>query len=361
MDEMMFVILVSGKTGTGKSTLINQVFGDDVAKTGVGTPVTQKVEEFKWPEKSLTLLDSKGLEAEAYQETLNDLKEVIDKRGKSKNAWDQIAVAWVCVSYEGKRFEDCDKSLVELLIANRIHVVIVVTQTTLDPEDFINDEFINHIRAFQLEQDYGYCAVVPLMAADKAFNKQYTCKAHGLEELVMQTGVMIPTATEAVFAKAHQVKIDELTNSCFGIIHIAAASAAAGAGIPVPFTGAVTSPPIQAKMLNELYSKFGVEMSAKEILSVTGSILGTNAMRSGAIGLLQCIPGVNLVATAVSSTSAFAATEALGHAVLNNLLAERKGADAITSDQALAVLKKTIMSIKANADSAPCESAAAGA
>eukprot|EP00917_Polyrhabdina_sp_WS-2016_P024207 GHVP01052450.1.p1 GENE.GHVP01052450.1~~GHVP01052450.1.p1 ORF type:complete len:135 (-),score=10.78 GHVP01052450.1:64-468(-) len=122
------------------------------------------MKEFPWPEKNLTLLVTKGLEAKAYQETLNDLKKVIHERGKSENAWDQISVAWVCVSYASGRLEECDKSLVKLLIANKIHVVIVVTQTLLYPADFNDDQFINFIRAFQLKQEPEYCAVVPLMA-----------------------------------------------------------------------------------------------------------------------------------------------------------------------------------------------------
>lgn len=34
-------IVVAGKTGVGKSTLINSVFSEKVAKTGYGDPVTE--------------------------------------------------------------------------------------------------------------------------------------------------------------------------------------------------------------------------------------------------------------------------------------------------------------------------------
>ena len=33
-------IIVAGITGTGKSTLINAVFGENIAKTGVGRPLS---------------------------------------------------------------------------------------------------------------------------------------------------------------------------------------------------------------------------------------------------------------------------------------------------------------------------------
>eukprot|EP00917_Polyrhabdina_sp_WS-2016_P028018 GHVP01059841.1.p1 GENE.GHVP01059841.1~~GHVP01059841.1.p1 ORF type:complete len:242 (+),score=31.14 GHVP01059841.1:104-829(+) len=199
------------------------------------------------------------------------------------------------------------------------------------------------------------------MAKDKKFGPN-TLKAHGLEELVMETGVMIPEATEAVFAKAHQVRIDELTYDCHKIIHNYAAAAATTAGNPIPFCGAVTSPPIQAKMLTDIYNEFGVFLPALEITKFMESILGTNAMRSCAIGLLKFIPGMNVAASALSATSAFVATKALGHAVLDSVLAQQKGegVGGITSEKAFVVLKKTLMSIGTEAGGALCESAEAG-
>ena len=48
-------IAVIGRTGAGKSTLINKVFGSDLAKTGVGLPVSDAF--VRYPE----FLDEKPL------------------------------------------------------------------------------------------------------------------------------------------------------------------------------------------------------------------------------------------------------------------------------------------------------------
>jgi predicted GTPase len=36
-----FNLAIFGKTGVGKSTLVNAIFGENVAATGIGEPVTQ--------------------------------------------------------------------------------------------------------------------------------------------------------------------------------------------------------------------------------------------------------------------------------------------------------------------------------
>lgn len=38
-------IIVAGKTGSGKSTLINALFREKITETGVGAPVTQHIEK----------------------------------------------------------------------------------------------------------------------------------------------------------------------------------------------------------------------------------------------------------------------------------------------------------------------------
>ena len=40
-----FNLVIFGKTGVGKSTLINAIFGEEVARTGIGEPVTVRLGE----------------------------------------------------------------------------------------------------------------------------------------------------------------------------------------------------------------------------------------------------------------------------------------------------------------------------
>ena len=55
-------IVVAGKTGVGKSTLINAVFEEDLAATGIGEPVTKENKEYTKENVPISIWDTVGLE-----------------------------------------------------------------------------------------------------------------------------------------------------------------------------------------------------------------------------------------------------------------------------------------------------------
>ena len=55
-------IAVFGKTGVGKSTLVNAIFGEPLAATGIGAPVTMGSHLYLDQRGTLGIVDTRGLE-----------------------------------------------------------------------------------------------------------------------------------------------------------------------------------------------------------------------------------------------------------------------------------------------------------
>ena len=51
-------VMLLGKTGVGKSTLINNLFNERIAETGIGRPVTQEIRQYSKEKYPLTIFPS---------------------------------------------------------------------------------------------------------------------------------------------------------------------------------------------------------------------------------------------------------------------------------------------------------------
>ena len=73
-----FNLAVLGKTGVGKSTLVNAIFGEEVAETGIGKPVTEGSHLYLTRSGALGLYDTRGLEiGSSTAELLHELSEFV--------------------------------------------------------------------------------------------------------------------------------------------------------------------------------------------------------------------------------------------------------------------------------------------
>lgn len=86
-------ILVAGKTGAGKSTLVNAVFSGKIAETGQGRPITQNIRRYKKSGSPVSIYDTKGLELAEYRAILDDLKSNVREVNRSDDPAEHIHVA----------------------------------------------------------------------------------------------------------------------------------------------------------------------------------------------------------------------------------------------------------------------------
>ena len=170
-------IIVMGKTGSGKSTLINAVLEEDLAPTGTGQAVTKKNEvyskkmmipigdnnngQYSMIGCQLNMYDTVGLEIDNVitERTLEDIKKHIQNT-KSKMETDDIHLVWFCVNNRSSRFESYELDLIrKLSIEYEIPFVIVLTQCFSDEEGELEEKIRKNLQEVSrhrvLAKDYS--------------------------------------------------------------------------------------------------------------------------------------------------------------------------------------------------------------
>jgi len=309
-------ILIAGRTGVGKSTLINSVFQGEFATTGQGRPVTQNTREIKKEGIPLSIFDTRGLEMADFTKTLGDLESLVNEHAQSPNSNQHIHVAWICISEDSRRVEPAEERLVKMLASRNIPVLAVITKARSD-QGFKNTvtqilplaRNTVRVRAIQEELDEGI--ILPVM---------------GLRTLVEATMEVVPEGIRRAFTAAQKVDIELKKNQSHAIVAGAAASAAAAAMAPVPFSDAIAIVPVQVGMLAGISATFGLSIDQSFLTTIVGSIItgagGTLAGRTIVASLLKMIPGAgSVIGGTIAATTAAALTTTFGEAYIAVLAA----------------------------------------
>lgn len=131
--------LVLGKTGTGKSSLLNYLVDRELFKADVGKPVTPKGihPQSAWIDNlKVTVYDSWGLESgdsfENWHEMLENEKQKHDLR-QDVSEWFHSIV--YCIQASGARIEGVDIDIIKSFLDEKYHVVVVLTKADLCSEE----------------------------------------------------------------------------------------------------------------------------------------------------------------------------------------------------------------------------------
>ncbi|MFP6278920.1 GTPase [Helicobacter pylori] len=109
IKESKMNILLMGYTGSGKSSLINALFGKEITKTGVGEPITQHIEKYIDEQKGLVFWDTKGIEDKDYHDTMQSIKKEMEDSFKTLDEKKAIDVAYLCVKETSSRVEERER------------------------------------------------------------------------------------------------------------------------------------------------------------------------------------------------------------------------------------------------------------
>ena len=206
-------ILVAGITGTGKSTLLNAVFGDEVAKTGTGKPVTEHMDEYQNPNVPIHIWDTVGLEldSEKTEKSINDIRNTIASKAASDDHFDVIHAIWYCINSGSNRYQGAELEFIKKLHSIGVPFIIVLTQCT-DITEKIN-QFENEIKRINEERGMGDIDIVQVCAKDFE-TRLGTIPAFGLDELVNVTLKKLPEFLKTGFIAAQKVSKEQKRTEC---------------------------------------------------------------------------------------------------------------------------------------------------
>ena len=329
LDKMQTAnIIVAGKTGSGKSTLINAIFREKIAQTGVGKPITQHIQEITKEGLPVVLYDTKGLELSQRNQkevltTLADLIKVQAQKGPKA----AINLVYYCINNSMGRIEDFEIELIQAL-AKKVPVILVLTQT-LGQE---RKDFETYLKELKLPVR----AIIPVLAKPYLLTGKEYLPSFGLQALIDMTIEVLPEESQGAFINAQQVDLDRKVARARRWAKRYITTAFGVGFIPIPVADSAVLVPMQIGMLAHISSIFGVSLDKSQILSVLAGIGGTGGATLIGKYLVssatKLIPGLGTVTGGlISGATASSLTVALAYSYIEVLkqvtLAEKAGRD----------------------------------
>jgi small GTP-binding protein len=307
-------ILLTGQTGVGKSTLINSILREPVAKTGVGKPVTDHIRSWSVEGIPITLYDTPGIElGQQAKAVAKEFKQLI-RSTLAGTPEDHLHLIWHCLHAESKRLQDYEIELIGTL-SEQVPTVIVLTQC-LGPDDSSANEFAEALTAIIDDNDLQVAEgkAVMTLALPRRVGSQ-TVEPFGLDDLVELSYALLPEGVRRAFVNAQGVVLDMKAKEAREVVLWASGVAAGIGAVPIPIPDAGPLLALQAAMLARITVVMGVDLDKDTRGFLLKNLLGTGAMaavgRQTASFLLKFVP---VAGPAINAGVAAALTGALGEA-----------------------------------------------
>ena len=309
-------IIVVGKSGVGKSTLINSLFRGHFADTGLGRPVTSKIRKIVKKDYPLAIYDTPGFELSAGQQDIvkDEILDIISKGFASKDINQYIHCIWYCVNVGANRtFDESEvKWLREFSEANKVTqvpIIIVLTQA-------VPKKKAAEMKTLVEKENLDIVKVVPLLSQDMDFDEEYVAKAYGLDKLIDVMTEVLPEELQNTFQNIQKASLESKKRAAQATVAAAVAGSFGEGFAPIPFSDAALLVPTQVGMIAGITVIFGLDINKSFITSFVSATIGSAGTtvlgKTIVSNLLKLIPGLGSIAGGmISGTTAGLLTTAL--------------------------------------------------
>lgn len=286
-------IILIGGTGVGKSSLINTCFGEELAKVGVGKPVTENIESFSCNSVPVILFDTKGYEIGTEKEKLF-INDIIKCATNSDNSDNPIHIAWYCIQASGGRIVDFDISTIKKIQQTNLPIAIVLTKA-----DLLSDTESAILRS----------TITTFLPTTEIFETSIKDNLNNLQlsELCQWSVDHLPASLKISFAAAQRKNINIKKAEARKVITQHSSGAVFVGFTPIPFSDAPILLANQTGMIARIlfiYNMGSFASMVKDLLA--GAAIGSLISQSGvwiAAQLLKLIPGLGTLAGGVINGS----------------------------------------------------------
>lgn len=275
IEKKKLNIIVVGKSGVGKSTLINSLFRGNFAETGLGRPVTSEIRKKEKKDYPLAVYDTPGFELSSNQQ--NNVKEeildIISKGFASKDINDAIHCIWYCINVGANRtFDESEVAwLKEFTAENKItQVPIIVVLTQVIPK-----KKAAQMKNLVEKENLDIVKVVPVLAQDMDFDEEYIARAYGLDRLIDVMAEVLPNGLQNTLQNVQKVSLESKKRAAQAVVATAVAGSFGEGFAPIPFSDAALLVPTQVGMIAGITVIFGLDISKSFLTSFVSTTIGS--------------------------------------------------------------------------------------
>jgi uncharacterized protein (DUF697 family) len=329
-------VMLAGRVGVGKSTLVNAIFGAPIAPVGVGTSITQSIRRYVQPNLPISVYDTPGIELgvepEAIAATyLTEIRRQMDDDDA------RVHFCLYCVRTRDERFETVESDIVRAL-AKDVLVALVLTQCPTYDDPRAN-KFARYLTSLELPVLDGQCFMT---LAEEDNVAGVPLPPFGLPDLVSAIYHQLPDAERHTLASCQRVSLELKIAEAKHAVNFNMGTAALIAATPIPLVDSIPLSALQISMLGQIATIMGFKVDPRAVATAFATVLGVASVARTTASFFKIFPGTG---TTINATIASTTTKILGEVFINacsNVLMRQMAGECILHDDVVGELLKEL-------------------